>query len=194
MQQPESPSAEQDAGDGSEKEGESRRRIILGRISGVYGIKGWVKVHSDTTPRENILEFARWMLGRRGEWREVAVTAGRPQGKTLVARIEGVDTPEAAQLLVGNAIAVWRDDLPPIDEGEYYWTDLIGLAVVTTEGVEVGTVKRLFETGANDVLVVSDEREGRGGQEVLVPWVLPDVIVEVDLAGRRIRIDWDPDF
>ena len=173
--------------------------VTLGRITSVSGLKGWVKVHSDTEPRDNIVRFDAWLLrpeGRAaGDWREVRVLDGRYQGKTVVARLEGVEDRDAAGALVGSTVAVRRSALPPADPDEFYWTDLVGMDVVTVDGTRIGPVDRLFETGANDVLVATDARDGaRPGAEVLVPWVRPDVIVEVDAAARRITVDWDPDF
>ena len=174
--------------------------VTLGRVTAASGLRGWVKVHSDTEPRENIVGYAAWLLRPDGArpavgWREVRVLDGRPQGKTIVARLEGIEDRDAAEALVGSTVAVPRAALPPAAEGEFYWADLVGMDVVTADGAALGPVDRLFETGANDVLVVSDARDGaKPGAEVLVPWVRPDVIVEVDAAARRIAIDWDPDF
>ncbi|MGQ7842914.1 ribosome maturation factor RimM [Granulosicoccus sp. 3-233] len=170
-------------------------RVLLGHITGVYGLKGWVKVHSDTNPRDNIVTYKSWWLEQRGNWTQVRMLQGRPQGKTIIAQLEGVDTPEGAHALIGATIAVSRAALPEPAEGEYYWADLIGMQVRTVEGVQIGPVERLFETGANDVVVISDEREEtEGSSEVLVPWLVPDVITEVNSKDRIITIDWDPDF
>ncbi len=170
-------------------------RVMLGHITGVSGLKGWVKVHSDTNPRDNIVTYKSWWLEQGGNWLEFRVLQGRPQGKTIVAQLEGVDTPETAGTLIGANVAISRAAMPEPVEGEYYWADLIGMQVRTVEDATVGPVARLFETGANDVLVVTDERESvEGSREVLVPWLVPDVITEVDMKGRVITIDWDPDF
>ena len=173
--------------------------VTLGRITSVSGLKGWVKVHSDTEPRENIVRYDAWLLRPEarpdGPWRTVRVLDGRAQGKTVVARLEGIEDRDAATALVGSTVAVRRAALPPAEPGEFYWTDLVGMDVVTVDGLEIGPVERLFETGANEVLVVGDARAGaKPGAEVLVPWVRPDVVVEVDADARRITIDWDPDF
>ncbi len=171
--------------------------VRLGHITSVSGLKGWVKVHSDTDPRDNIVRFDAWLLraGAEAGWRAVRVLDGRAQGKTIVARLEGIEDRDAAQRLVGSEIAVRRSDLPPAGADEYYWTDLTGMDVVTVDGASIGPVDRLFETGANDVVVVADRRDGaKPGAEILVPWVRPDVVVEVDASARRITIDWDPDF
>jgi len=171
-------------------------KVLLGRITGIYGLQGWVKIHSDTMPRENIIGYKEWMLEHSGQWTKVRVTGGRPQGKTIVAQLDGVSTPEQASALIGASIAVGRSAMPPLAAGEYYWADLTGMKVRTVDGVNVGPVVRLFETGANDVVVIADERSDQeeSGNEILVPWLVPDVITEVDMESRLITIDWDPDF
>lgn len=171
-------------------------KVLLGKVTGVYGLKGWVKVHSDTLPRENIIHYRQWMMERGGEWSVVGVTGGRPQGKTIVAQLEGVSTPEEAGGYIGASIAVLRSAMPALAEGEYYWADLTGMHVVTVEGVDIGKVVRLFETGANDVVVIADERGDptTSGSEILVPWLVPDVITDVNMESRVVTIDWDPDF
>jgi len=176
--------------------GDIDNKVILGRITGIFGLQGWVKVHSDTNPRENITGYKRWWLKQSGSWQRWQVTGGRPQGKTIIAQLEGVSTPEQSSELVGATIAVERDEMPKLRPGEYYWADLQNLQVRTVDGTEIGVVARLFETGANDVLVVADQREGHTGKgkEVLVPWLVPDVVTEVDMENRMITVDWDPDF
>jgi len=174
-------------------------RVPLGRITAAVGLKGWVKVHSDTEPRIGIVAFDHWLLslpGRRGDSeRRIQVLEGREQGKTIVARLEGIEDRDTAQALAGQQIAVSRDMLPPLDGDAIYWTDLIGMEVFTAAGLRIGTVTRLFETGANDVVVVADERTtSKAGAEVLVPWIRPDVIVALERDARRIVVDWDPDF
>lgn len=169
--------------------------ISLGRITALYGLKGWLKVHSDTSPRDNIVRYKQWWLGQHGKWQQIKIMDGRPQGKTIVVRLEGVNTPEAASGLIGAQIAVNRADLPASRPGEYYWTDLLDMAVQTVDGIRIGSVARLFETGANDVLVVRDERAGsKAGAEILVPWITSSVITEVNMNGQLITVDWDPDF
>ncbi len=159
--------------------------VTLGFVSGVHGLKGWVKVHSHTDPREAILDYRPWLLGDPA--REVTLEKGQPHGKTLIVSLPGVDTPEKARALVGQAIRVPRDALPDTGSEHWYWTDLVGLAVVNTEGVRLGTVKQLIETGANDVMVLDGERER------LVPFVKDQVVQAVDLESGEIHVDWHPD-
>lgn len=162
------------------------RWVVLGRISGVYGVRGWLKVFSETEPREGILGYSRWLIGAGREPRRVL--EGRRHGKGVVVRLEGCTDRDQAVLLVGAEIAVSRDDLPPASADELYWADLEGLAVVTIEGLALGTVDHLFSTGVNDVLVVAGDRER------LIPFAWDDVIRAVDLEAGRIEVDWDPDF
>jgi 16S rRNA processing protein RimM len=171
-------------------------KLIVGRISGVYGVKGWVKVYSDTDPREAITDFNPWYLKQSasndGRWREVRVEAGRPQAKTVIAKLEGCDDRDAALLLTGAVIGIDPEQLPALPENEYYWRDLIGLRVINTEGVDLGIVRELRETGANDVLIVRPtDAETR---ERLIPWTPGHAVIEVDLQQGRLLVDWDQDF
>ena len=173
----------------------SSASITLGRIIGFYGVQGWVKVHSDTDPRGNILKYDRWSLRKGGRDWAVDVVQGRPQGKTLVAQIDGFADRDAAAVLIGADIVVSRQELPTIAADEFYWADLVGCEVIDQTGLRFGRVIRLFETGANDVMVVADERTGDADRaEILIPWVRPDVIGDIDLDARRIEVDWDPDY
>lgn len=160
--------------------------VVLGAVSAHYGVRGWVKVYSHTRPIENILGYDSWWLRIRGDWQRVEVAEGRTHGKGIVVRLDGVHSREEAETYLKAEIAVARDELP---EGDgYYWSDLVGLAVETLEGEPLGKVDHLFETGANDVVVVKGERER------LIPWVRDQVIREVDLEAGLIRVDWDPSF
>lgn len=161
--------------------------VVLGRISGVYGLRGWVKVYAETRERADILEFDPWYLRRKDGWQAVKVIEGREQAKGIIAHLEGVGHCDQARALIGTEIAVRKADLPPADAGTFYWDDLIGLKVVNLEGVEFGTVSHLFETGANDVLVVQGERER------LIPYI-KDAVKKIDLTSRVIHVDWEADF
>ncbi len=162
------------------------KNLALGYISAVHGIKGWVKVHSWTRPMEAILDYQPWLLGE--DKKPVKIVDGRKQGKGLAALLPGFGDREQAATLVGLQIFVSRDQLPATDEDEYYWSDLEGLDVHTTNGEVLGRVERLMETGANDVLVI------RGEREHLVPFIQGQYVTRVDLEGGLIEVDWDPEF
>jgi 16S rRNA processing protein RimM len=160
---------------------------VLGRIVGLFGVQGWVKVFSYTRPREGIFDYRQWLLRRNEGWHAARLRQGRPQGKGLVAWLEGLDDRDQASEWIGADIAVEAEHLPPAGEGEYYWWQLEGLRVINSEGIELGRVGHLFETGANDVLVVDGDRQR------LIPYI-PDVVRDVDLEAGVIRVEWDADF
>lgn len=152
-------------------------------------MQGWVKLYSDTQPKENILTYQPLYLMQNGQWVEWQLERGRPQGKTVVAKFSGCNDRESARALIGLDIAVKRSQLSQsMESGEYYWTDLEGLTVINREGIILGQVDYLFETGSNDVLVVKGERER------MIPYIWQQVVLEVDLLKGQIIVDWDVDF
>jgi 16S rRNA processing protein RimM len=165
------------------------RRVVLGNLAGAYGVHGWVKVRSHTDPLDNILHYSPWRIEHKGQTRDYTVLSGSVRGGFVVARLEGLDVREEAMALAGAAVSVDRACLPPLPKGEYYWADLIGLEVVNREGISFGKLSRLFETGANDVLVADD-----GERERFIPYVSGMYVLEVDLAAGRMLVDWDAEF
>ena len=162
--------------------------VVLGRVSGLFGVRGWVKIYSYTDPREAILDYPDWLIEQDEQWRPIAVAESKPHGKTLIARFDGIDDRDDAAELVEARIGVSRDRLPATGQDEYYWSDLEGLAVVRRDGTPIGSVAYLLETGANDVLVVR-----HGDKETLIPFVTGDVVKDVDLANGVISVDWEWD-
>lgn len=159
----------------------------MGRVAAPYGVRGWIKVQTLTESVGGLLDYGSWWIDADGEWRKWRLLEGRVHGSGLVARIEGIaDRTEAAQLC-GAPIAVPRAELPAPPSGEYYWADLMGLAVVNRQGEALGRVAEIFSTGAHDVVVV------RGDRERLIPFVEP-VLLEVDLAAARLVVDWGLDY
>ena len=169
--------------------GTGEKLVLLGRIVGVHGVRGELKLESYTDPRMRIFRYQPWLLGTGSGVVQVAGCHGRAQGKGIVATLPGIDDRDAAAALVGSEIRVARAALPPAAPGEYYWADLEGLEVVTIQGVPLGRVSHLVATGANDVLVVRD-----GVRERLVPFLPGQFVTEVDLQGGRVVVDWDPEF
>ena len=167
--------------------------LVIGRINGVYGIKGWVRIHSFTEPAENLFGYRNWKLRRRDGWEAISIDSGKRQGKGLIAHIEGVDDRTAAEALKGSDIAVPQAELPELEGEEYYWHQLQGLSVVGN-GELLGQVDHLLETGANDVLVVLPCEGSRDERQRLIPWLRPDVVKAVDLQRQTIDVDWDPEF
>ena len=161
--------------------------ICVGSITGAHGVKGWVKVFSDTSPRENILNYSPWKL-QSGDRMQTVAVSGRRQGKNVVASLDGIDQREQAIELVGSKIYILPQQIPKLDEGDYYWSDLIGLAVESLDAEPLGTIETMMETGANDVMVLQGDRER------LVPFVMHDVVREVDMTNKRVVVDWKPDY
>lgn len=169
--------------------------VVLGKLTSPYGVKGWLKVYSYTAPMDGILDYEAWVLRHGGRLSRIRLLQGRRQGKGLVARLEGVDSREAAEALAGAEILLPKAELPELDADDYYWYQLEGLTVVTREGLVLGRIAYLFETGANDVMVVKGEADERiEARERLLPFLPGDVVLGVDLEAGVMTVDWDPDF
>ena len=176
--------------------------ILLGEISGVSGLKGWVKVFSHTDPRLQITEYDQWFLrkdsrkekskGESESWLPVKLLNGRAQGKNIVVQLDGVTDRNQAEAMIGTKIAIHSDQLKNLSENEYYWKDLIGLSVETTEGVSLGKLDWIFNSGSNDVLVIKDNDEKR--TERMLPFLFDEVVISIDMDKSLMIVDWDPEF
>ncbi len=168
--------------------GAPRKLVTLGRVNGLLGVKGWLKIYSYTDPRDSIVGFSTWVLRTGNDEQTVELEDGRKHGRTVVVKLKAIDDRDQAEALVGADIAVERDALVPCDPGEYYWTDLEGSTVVTAQGESLGRLDHLFETGGHDVMVVIGDRRR------LIPFVQEKVVREVRLEQHIIVVDWDPTF
>lgn len=168
--------------------------IAVGHIGTAHGIKGWVWVQARTEPHSNIFGYQPWYLKTREGFRKVKVLDWREQGKGLVAQLDVTPDRNAAELLRNIEIWVPKEALPILEEGDYYWSDLVDLEVRTESGQVLGAVHSLMETGSNDVLVVQGTADSLDRNERLIPWLPGQVVKNVDLAGRVITVDWDPEF
>ena len=153
-----------------------------------------MKVFSDTEPREAILGYPTWKLKKSGNEQEVTVEQGQVNGKRLIVRLEGVDTRDLADLLIGSEIYVDQQRMPELEDGDFYWYQLQGLRVRNQAGELFGEVDHLMETGANDVLVVRPSGNSIDDRERLIPYVPDSVVRHVDLAAGEIVIDWEADY
>jgi 16S rRNA processing protein RimM len=159
----------------------------MGRIAAPFGIKGWVKVQTFSDDPGALLEFDSWRIGRGEQQRDYAVAESQDHSNTLVAKLEGVNDRDQAFALRGMEVSVPREALQAPAEGEFYWADLIGLVAVNRQGIELGRVDSLMETGAHDVLVV------KGSKEHLIPFIAA-FVGTVDIAAGKIEVDWGEDF
>lgn len=164
----------------------------MGRIVAPYGVYGWLKVLPDTEVLDGLFDYDSWWIGKQDNWREVVVEQAKIHNDVLVVKIAGVDDRDQAFACKGLQVAVPRDALPEPDDNEYYWSDLIGLAVKNQQNVDFGHITDVFETGANDVLVVKTGKEN-GNVERLIPFI-DQVVIEVDVSAKTMLVDWDADF
>jgi len=162
--------------------------LVMGQLASPFGVKGWLHVNAYTALPENLMDYSPWYRKQQGRWQVIELIGARHHGKGLVVQLKGCTDRDAAALLTGTDIGIYRSQLPPASADEYYWSDLVGLQVVNGPGQVLGTVDHLFETGANDVMVV------KGDSEYLVPYIKDQVVVAVDLQAGSIQVDWDPDF
>jgi 16S rRNA processing protein RimM len=161
--------------------------ICVGHVLGAQGIKGWIRVFSNTSPRENIVSYSPWLIEQGDRLEEVKVK-GRLQGKNVIAKLQGIDDRTRAETLTGCKLYIDSRQLPGLENGEYYWSDLIGLAVETLQSEPLGVVSDMLETGADDVMVL------KGDRERLIPFVMEEIVREVDLDKRRLVVDWHPEY
>ena len=161
--------------------------VVLGSISAVFGTRGWVKAMSETRPRDAIFDYPVWYVGSGRAYQQLTLLEYRIQGPSLLARLQGIDSREAAEALVGCRIAVPATELEPLPPGQFYWRDLIGMRVVNEAGQELGVLQAFLETGGADVMRV------RGERERLIPFVHGTYVLAVDQAAHLITVDWHPD-
>jgi len=169
--------------------------LVLGKMGGAYGIRGWLKVFSSTEAAESIFDYQPWFIERAGKWQQVELESWRHHNQDLIIKVKGIDDRDAATQLTNCEITVDSAQLPELNDGDYYWKDLMGLQVVNVDGYEMGKVIDLMETGSNDVLVVkANLKDAFGVKERLIPFLDEQVIKKVDLATGVIEVDWDPGF
>jgi len=161
--------------------------VVMGRVAAPFGIKGWVKVQPYSEDPDALADFESWRVGHDGQQVHYTVEAVQDHGNALVAKLAGIDDRDAAYALRGQEVSVPRSALPAPEENAFYWSDLIGLTAVNREGIELGRVDSLMETGAHDILVV------RGKRQHLIPFVAA-FVGRVDLAGGTIEVDWGEDY
>lgn len=164
--------------------------IELGKVVGVWGVKGWIKLHSYTRNRADISNYFNWWLqsSKNDNHTLFKVLNCREQGQGVVAQLDGVTDRDQAMALNGQRIFVKEAELPELPEGEFYWQQLIGLTVSNNEQA-IGVIDSILETGANDVLVIKQD----DAADVLVPYI-DSVVQQVDIAQGTMLVDWDPAY
>ncbi len=158
-------------------------RIVVGKVSGCFGVKGWLKIFSYCDPRENISSYKSWIIGNKVFTEIIA----KKQGKLIVAKLEEINDKDTAMTMIGQKIEILESQLETLGANQYYWRDLIGLEVSNTKGIVFGKVASLLETGRHDVVVV------KGSRERLVPYIMNKTILKVDLQNKTLLVDWHED-
>lgn len=161
--------------------------VCVGHILGAQGVKGEVRVFSNTEPRENIVSYSPWLVDVNGQIKTVEVN-GRLQGKNVIASLAGIEDRDEATTLIGSKIYILQEQLPKLGDDEYYWSDLIGMEVKSLQAEALGTIESMMETGASDVMVL------QGDKKRLIPFVMEDIVKEIDLVNKQMVVDWQADY
>jgi 16S rRNA processing protein RimM len=167
--------------------------LVVGKIGAPYGVKGWVKITTFTHEQDGVFTYTPWLLGQ--ENKEYVVDQWRTHNKGLVAKLVGVETRDDAEGIKNLDISIKAQQLPQLAGDDFYWRELVGMQVVTEKGYSLGVVKELFETGANDVMLIkANLNDAFGQKERMVPYLLDQVVKQVDREAKTITVDWDPAF
>lgn len=170
--------------------------VVLGKLGAFHGVHGWMRLFSATEKPANIFTYDNWLLNLNGKMTPVKVEGHKTSnGEHFLVKLNIANTKEEAQALTNSHIYYKASDLPQLEEGEYYWKDLTGCTCYTPDGYELGTVKEIMETGANDVLVLTVKPGDKYGKTSrLIPFLPDHYEMKVDVAAKKITVDWDPDF
>ena len=165
---------------------ENDKKVFIGKVTGVHGIKGWLKIQSFSSPPENILNYPSWIIANQGLEDFYLIEQGKKLNNKIIVKLEKIDDRTTAEFLINSKIQILRSDLPKLTNESYYWSDLEGLNVLNSEDNMIGKIESLIETGANDVMVISGSKNKR----VLIPFVMHEIIKEVNVELNYIKIDW----
>jgi len=163
------------------------KKLLVGKITGFFGVQGWVKIFSYTKPRKNILEYQPWYFVDNETYKVIEITSGREQSKTIVAQVKGINNRDEAVQLIGKDLYINKDQLPELDNDAHYWHELTGFRVINKNEVDLGIVDYLVDTGSNHVLVT------KGDTQHWIPYIDP-FLVSVDKHKKVISVDWDENF
>lgn len=173
------------------------KKIIIGAIGDAFGVNGWSHLISFTNPHSNIFNYKQWQLqiDRKDEdhFVPVKLESYKPHGNGFIVKIANSNDRDQALLLKGKSIAVERSELPVLKKNEYYWSDLVGLNVVNTDGKSLGVIDHLFDTGSNDVIVTAITTtvdKHIATQNIYIPY-LKSVVKEIDLDKKTMIVEWD---
>lgn len=167
--------------------------VKIATLKKPYGIKGWLWVFSETDERSSIFAMSPWWMKTATGFKPLTVKDWRAQGQGLVASFVEIADRNVAETMNGTAIWVSKDSFPELGEDEYYWSDLIGLAVINEDGEKLGMIKEMFETGAHEIISVKPTADSIDKEERLIPWH-KDVVLSVDLEKQTMLVAWGADY
>ncbi|MFP3029531.1 MAG: ribosome maturation factor RimM [Arsenophonus sp.] len=170
--------------------------IALGKLGSAYGIRGWLRIFSFTEYTEDIFKYQPWFIQRAGQWwQQLELEGWKHHNQDIIIKIKHIDDRNAANLMTNYKIIIDSEQLPELEDNEYYWKDLIGCQVITTKGYSFGYVQNLMETGSNDVLIIkANLKDAFDIKERLIPFLDEQIIKNIDLTSKTIEVDWDPSF
>ena len=169
--------------------------LVVGKVGAPYGVKGWVKITAYTDETDGIFDYQPWLIEQGSGQSVVEIEEWRRHSNGIIAKLVGVDTRNDAEAIKNLDIKIEETTLPSLAEDEYYWRDLVGMQVVTDQGYHLGTVKELFETGANDVMLVkANHNDAFGKKERMIPYLVERVVLHVYSEKRTVTVDWEPSF
>ncbi len=172
--------------------------VLVGYISGAYGLNGWVRVRPYSADADALLNAKTWWLDKP-EFRDVAMMQSKIHSGDVVAQLMGVAGRDAAEALKGAAIQIPRSHFPALSDNEFYWVDLIGLEVENLQGVHLGQVSDMMDNGAHPILRVAVPQATDAGEDVkaapelLIPFV-EQFVITVDRTAKKITVDWGLDY
>lgn len=169
--------------------------VLVGYISGAYGIRGWVRITPYSGDADALLHAKTWWLDKPG-LHDVEMLQAKHHSGEVVAHLMGVEDRTQAEALKGTQVQISRRHFPPLDDDEFYWVDLIGSTVENLQGEMLGTVSDLMDNGAHPILrvqVPAADTEDKKPQELLIPFV-EHFVKEVDQANKKLKVDWERDY
>jgi 16S rRNA processing protein RimM len=164
--------------------------VIIGQLGRPHGVKGLLKMQVFGGEAVNLIHTRPWLMkNSEGSWQPILPEKVEAKPGYMLVKLDGINDRDAAQALTNKEIAIYASQLPKLETGEYYWNELIGLDVINQAGINLGVVTDLMETGSNDVLILDDK-----GIERLIPYLLDEYVLRVDIKAKQIIVDWDENF
>lgn len=163
------------------------KTINIGKVIGLHGVKGWLKILSFSSPPENIFNYKSLIISNKYINQIFHIEDSRKQGKKILIKLDNIDDRTSAESLKESDIYIQRSDLPQLSEDTYYWEDLLGFNVFNQNNIKIGNVDSFIETGSNDVLIVKTTKN----KNILIPFIMNKSIKVVNTESHYITVDWE---